>query len=58
MSRPGVIKDVIDVDLPRPRTAELRSSPEFNTYRRAVWEALSDEVNKAQRDMELSLACS
>jgi NitT/TauT family transport system ATP-binding protein len=57
-ARPGVIKDVIDVDLPRPRTAELRSSPEFNTYRRAVWEALSDEVNKAQRDMELSLACS
>ena len=29
-ARPGRIVDVIDVDLPRPRTADLRTSPAFN----------------------------
>lgn len=29
-ARPGRIADVIDVDLPRPRTAETRMTPEYN----------------------------
>lgn len=31
-ARPGRIADIIDVDLPRPRTAETRTTDEFNEY--------------------------
>ncbi|ADP72784.1 ABC transporter related protein [Rhodomicrobium vannielii ATCC 17100] len=54
-ARPGVVKKIIDVELPRPRLDHIRSSAEFNACRREVWEALSDEVKKAQRDQEYVL---
>ncbi len=39
-ARPGRIQTVIDVDLPYPRTEEMRLSPEFSALRGAVWEAV------------------
>lgn len=53
-ARPGVIKEVIDIDLPRPRGENTRSSNEFAANRSKVWEALKEEVNKAQKDWELT----
>ena len=38
--RPGRIIDVIDVDLPRPRNAELVESPEFHAYELRIREQL------------------
>jgi NitT/TauT family transport system ATP-binding protein len=38
--RPGRIETVIDIDLPYPRTLELRMQPEFNQLRRRVWDAV------------------
>jgi NitT/TauT family transport system ATP-binding protein len=55
-ARPGTVKEIIEIDLPRPRHGDIRSSPEFNGYRARVWEALRDEVNKAQKDWALSPA--
>jgi NitT/TauT family transport system ATP-binding protein len=49
-ARPGVVKQVIDIDLPRPRFGDIRSSAKFNACRHRVWEALSEEVYKAQRE--------
>ncbi|KQY14904.1 ABC transporter ATP-binding protein [Rhizobium sp. Root73] len=55
-ARPGRVKEIIDIDLPRPRDGDIRSSTEFNGHRGRVWEALRDEVNKAQKDWALSPA--
>ncbi|MEZ2127182.1 MULTISPECIES: ABC transporter ATP-binding protein [unclassified Sinorhizobium] len=55
-ARPGTVKEIIDIDLPRPRDGDIRASTEFNAHRGRVWEALRDEVNKAQKDWALSPA--
>ncbi|MEQ8700183.1 MAG: ABC transporter ATP-binding protein [Bauldia litoralis] len=48
--RPGRIKAMFDIDLPRPRNAlEIRNNPEFIEVRRKVWEALRDEVLFARK---------
>jgi NitT/TauT family transport system ATP-binding protein len=40
---PGRIKKVVDIDLPRPRTAaDMRASPDFSSVVRRVWELLND----------------
>jgi NitT/TauT family transport system ATP-binding protein len=38
--RPGRIAEAIDVDLPRPRTAELEETPEFTAIERRLRRAL------------------
>lgn len=53
-ARPGLVKEIVEIDLPRPRELDLRNSPEFNHYRQQVWEALRDEVTRAQQDWALS----
>jgi NitT/TauT family transport system ATP-binding protein len=39
-ARPGRIQRIIDVDLPYPRTEEMRLSPEFGRIRNEVWHAV------------------
>ncbi|MFB8830961.1 ABC transporter ATP-binding protein [Azotobacter sp. CWF10] len=45
--RPGRVKEVIEVPLPRPRLAELRNSEDFVHLRQRAWEVLKDEVRFA-----------
>ncbi|MGW5415253.1 ABC transporter ATP-binding protein [Actinomadura geliboluensis] len=48
-SRPGRVKEVVDIDLgPRDAHEDLRSSPEFAAHRHRVWSLLKDEVRAAQ----------
>jgi NitT/TauT family transport system ATP-binding protein len=42
-NRPGRIKEIIHVDLPRPRSRASRQLPEFQALRDRVWQLLSDE---------------
>jgi len=42
-NRPGRIKEIIEVDLPRPRSRASRQLPAFQALRDRVWELLADE---------------
>jgi NitT/TauT family transport system ATP-binding protein len=39
-ARPGRLQEVIPVDLPYPRTEEIRLSPAFTVIRNRVWRAV------------------
>jgi len=50
-ARPGKIKDIIKIHLPRPRDYEMRLSPEFNDIKSRIWMILKEElVTKKSRD--------
>ncbi|MGB3876507.1 MAG: ABC transporter ATP-binding protein [Shinella zoogloeoides] len=53
-ARPASVKEIVKIDLPRPRDLDIRNSEAFNAYRGRVWESLRDEVVKAQRDWALA----
>jgi NitT/TauT family transport system ATP-binding protein len=46
-ARPGRIQQIIDVDLPYPRTEEMRLSPEFGRIRNEVWHAVYHQASAA-----------
>ena len=54
--RPGRIKSVLDIALPRPRPAEIRHAPAFVQLREQAWEVLRDEVAFASGHRQQPLA--
>ncbi|NUT04001.1 MAG: ATP-binding protein, partial [Hamadaea sp.] len=46
-ARPGRIQQIIDVDLPYPRTEEMRLSPEFGRIRNEVWHSVYHQTPHA-----------
>lgn len=46
---PAVIKSVITVDVPRPRTIRSMSSPDFARCVEKIWDLLRDEVESSMR---------
>ncbi|XVU25996.1 ABC transporter ATP-binding protein [Actinoplanes sp. CA-054009] len=46
-ARPGRIVEVVDVDLPYPRTEEMRLSPAFTALRNRVWSAVYHQESVA-----------
>jgi NitT/TauT family transport system ATP-binding protein len=45
-ARPGRIKNIYDIDLPRPRTLATRSSPTFHKLQDAIRQDLFEEVDR------------
>ena len=43
-ARPGRIKDVMKIALPRPRDYEMRLSAEFNNIKARIWVSLKEEL--------------
>ena len=51
--RPGRIKAMIEIDLPRPRNLEVKRTAEFAAYTDQIWRLIEHEVRES---MELELA--
>ncbi len=47
-ARPGRLKDVLQVDIPRPRTMECRSSARFGELRMTIWKYIEEEGLRAR----------
>ena len=43
-ARPGRTKDILNIDLPRPRDYEMRLTPEFNEIKSRIWDVLKEEL--------------
>jgi NitT/TauT family transport system ATP-binding protein len=50
--RPGRLKQVVDIDLPRPRTSEIVSSDAFGRYVAAIWNDLREEASRGMQASE------
>jgi NitT/TauT family transport system ATP-binding protein len=50
--RPGKVKRIVDIALPRPRTSEIVSSEAFGRYVAQIWSDLREEASKGLRDEE------
>ena len=50
--RPGRIKRVVDIDLPRPRTSEIVGSDIFGHYVAQIWNDLREEASRGMQDDE------
>ena len=50
--RPGRVKRIVEVNLPRPRTLEVVSSEAFGRYVAEIWNDLRDEASRGMSDAE------
>ncbi len=46
--RPGRIRKIIEIGLPRPRSVEMKVSEEFDAIRRGLWEEFEEEFGVTQ----------
>ncbi|HYC13690.1 MAG TPA: ABC transporter ATP-binding protein [Stellaceae bacterium] len=46
-ARPGRIKEMVEVDIPRPRTVDVLTSPEFMSIKRRIMRSIHEEATKA-----------
>ena len=50
--RPGRVKRIVDIELPRPRTSEIVSSEAFGRYVAQIWSDLREEASRGMSDDE------
>jgi NitT/TauT family transport system ATP-binding protein len=50
--RPGRVKRMVDIKLPRPRTSEIVSSEAFGRYVAQIWADLREEASRGLSDAE------
>ncbi|HZT27647.1 MAG TPA: ABC transporter ATP-binding protein [Pseudolabrys sp.] len=50
--RPGKVKRIVEIDLPRPRTSEIVTSAAFGRYVAEIWNDLRVEASRGMRDEE------
>ena len=50
--RPGRVKRIVDIDLPRPRTSDIVGSEAFGRYVAQIWADLREEASRGMKDEE------
>jgi NitT/TauT family transport system ATP-binding protein len=50
--RPGRVKRIVEIDLPRPRTSEIVGSPRFGELVGAIWNDLREEASRGMTEAE------
>jgi NitT/TauT family transport system ATP-binding protein len=50
--RPGKVKRMVDINLPRPRTSEIVSSEAFGRYVAQIWNDLREEASRGLQEQE------
>ena len=50
--RPGRVKRIVDINLPRPRSSEIVGSDAFGRYVAEIWSDLREEASRGMRDEE------
>ena len=50
--RPGRVKRIVDIDLPRPRSSGVVSSEAFGRYVAQIWSDLREEATRGMQDEE------
>jgi NitT/TauT family transport system ATP-binding protein len=50
--RPGKVKRMVEIDLPRPRSSAIVSSEAFGRYVAQIWADLREEASRGMRDDE------
>jgi NitT/TauT family transport system ATP-binding protein len=45
-ARPGKVKEMIKIDLPRPRDLSIKRDPKFLHYEDRLWTLIEEEVKK------------
>src|SRR6202023_3879216 len=53
--RPGKLKRLVEIKLPRPRTSEIVSSEAFGRYVAQIWNDLREEASRGMVDDETQL---
>lgn len=48
-ARPGRIKDIIDIDIPYPRTQETKLTPEFHSLKNRIWKEVYKEYLEVRK---------
>ena len=56
--RPGKLKRLVEINLPRPRTSEIVSSEAFGRYVAQIWNDLREEASRGMLDDESYLRAS
>jgi NitT/TauT family transport system ATP-binding protein len=50
--RPGRVKRIVEIDLPRPRTSDIVGSEAFGRYVAQIWSDLREEASRGMKDEE------
>ena len=53
-ARPGFIREVVDIDIPRPRPLTIKRSSKFLDYEDRIWSMIEREAQRSMNELSMS----